>query len=50
MKNINALIDQTMVLVSVNNFVKHLYSISNPEDKNIFICIDGCTSINKMNE
>lgn len=39
-----------MILISVNNFIKHLYFICNPSDKIIYICIDGCTSLNKLNE
>jgi 5'-3' exonuclease len=39
-----------MIYISINNFIKHLYSICDPQDKYIYICIDGCTSINKLNE
>ena len=39
-----------MILLSLINFMKHLYNICDPYGKNIFICIDGCVSINKINE
>ena len=42
-------IDDLMVLLSLNNFLKHLYCICDPEGKTLYICIDGCTSINKLN-
>lgn len=38
-----------MILLSINNFLMHLFNICNPYKKNIYVFIDGCTSINKIN-
>ena len=39
-----------MIYVVLINFTKHLFNICDPRDKIIYICIDGCVSINKINE
>ena len=47
---LNNLYNDIMVDICINNFIKHLFYICDPQDKNIYICIDGCTSLNKLNE
>lgn len=44
------LINKLMILISVTNFLRHLYNICDPQDKTVYIFIDGCTSLNKLNE
>ena len=39
-----------MTLIASVNFIIHLYNICDPADKTIYIFIDGCTSLNKLNE
>ena len=39
-----------MILICVNNFFKHLFQICDPKDKVIHIYMDGCASLNKLNQ
>lgn len=49
-------VDQIMIKLSIINFFFHLgnlYDISqlvDNKEKTVHICIDGCVSINKINE